>query len=106
MYSHHIEEMVESVMGAFGYGPPVNEDEKQVQDEERDKIQRALESCWEDKITVSWSLQDVTDLAERMGVTLTEDQTAEVLHRILHKFDANDGINWNVIEREIQYVKM
>jgi len=106
MYEHHINEMTEAVMGAFEYAAPVNEDEKKVQDEEREKIRKGIASCWEDKIAVSWSLEDVSSLAESMGVTLTEDEVAEVLHRVLHKFDANDGINWNVIEREIEWIKL
>lgn len=102
MYSHHIEEMVESVMGSFGYTPPVNEDEKAIQAEEREKIKKGIEACWVDKIAVSWSAGDILSYAEEDGISLTKDEALDILNGLLENHDAGIGINWDVISMAIQ----
>ena len=106
MYEHHIDEMVEAVMCSLGYFPPVNEDEKAVQEEEREKIREGLESCWVDKIAVSWSVEDVGSMAKEMGFKLTEKEKLDILNGILHDFDAGVGINWTIIDLAIQRMEM
>lgn len=102
MYEHHIDEMVESVMESFGYMPPVNEDEKAVQDEERAKIKKGIEACWVDKIAVSWSVEDILTYAEEAGHSLTKDEAYDILNGLLENHDAGIGINWNVISIAVE----
>lgn len=48
-----------------------------------------------------WSVADVHSAAEGMEIELTDDQAEKVLERIADRFDANLGINWDVIEFHI-----
>lgn len=88
-------------MGAFGYAAPVNKDEKKVQDEERAKIRQGIESCWKDKIAISWCTDDVIARGEEYGKTITEEEALDVLNSLMDNFDANLGINWYVIDEWI-----
>lgn len=57
--------------------------------------------CEERKIIVDdWHVDDV--LSQRPD--LTEDQACEVLALIAHRFDANTGINWHVIDSAAEYL--
>mgnify|MGYP001038412282 FL=1 len=47
-----------------------------------------------------WSVDDV--LNQRPD--LTEEQSCEVLALIAHNFDANIGINWDVIDSAAEYL--
>jgi hypothetical protein len=47
-----------------------------------------------------WHVDDV--LNQRPD--LTEDQAIEVLSRLAHNFDANIGINWEVIDSCAEYL--
>jgi len=51
-----------------------------------------------------WDLQDVYTQAESMNVTLTGDQATQVLEVVAYGFDANIGINWEVIGNAIANV--
>jgi len=44
-----------------------------------------------------WDTTDVMQQAEAMGIELTEEQAEDVLDIIVECFDANIGINWDVI---------
>lgn len=52
------------------------------------------------KITITWTTEDVKKLArERFrGLNITDDQAWEILKKVKEKHDANEGINWNVLE--------
>jgi hypothetical protein len=59
--------------------------------------------CFYDEKTKT--LQDpwcVDDVLQRRP-DLTEDQACEVLGSLEHTFDANIGINWDVIDRCAEY---
>jgi hypothetical protein len=45
-----------------------------------------------------WGIEDVHSVAECMEVELTDEQAERVLHLAADAFDANTGINWNVME--------
>jgi hypothetical protein len=94
MYSHHVEEMTQAVAAALEISPPETLEEAQ----ELAKIKEAIQSCWKDKIAVSWCAEDIIERAKEHGNKITEEEALEVLNRLLHKFDANIGINWNVID--------
>ena len=52
----------------------------------------------EDEIIFNiWQADDVVACAERLGCTLTLDEIEEVLFRAENGFDANIGINWEVL---------
>ena len=56
------------------------------------------EEIMADKITITWSLEDILDRAEEIGVELTEEQASDVLDSLLRRHDCNIGINWDVID--------
>lgn len=45
-----------------------------------------------------WGIDDVHSVAECMEITITDKQAERVLHIAADTFDANIGINWEVIE--------
>lgn len=47
-----------------------------------------------------WHIDDVLSVRE----DLTEDQAINVLEHLADNFDANDGINWEVIEAAADYL--
>ena len=58
----------------------------------------------DDKIVLrdDWHIEDVMALAERVGITITEADAEWVLNNLADNFDANIGINWDVIEMALQ----
>ena len=52
-------------------------------------------------ISVVWNIEDVQSLDSDMS----EEQSIEVLELALHNHDANEGINWTVLEYWISHVK-
>ena len=83
MYSHHIDQMVKAV------------------ENNPTHIREAIESCWKDKIAITWSIHDIISRAEDIGITITPKVAREILDKLLHKFDANCGVNWDIIDDEI-----
>jgi hypothetical protein len=52
-----------------------------------------------------WSYEDVRNAQEcREGKNLTDNQCKRVLEFLCHYHDANEGINWEVIEVAIDQV--
>lgn len=50
-----------------------------------------------------WWQEDFEQVAEDMGVQLSPDQVEGVMELIADRFDANIGINWQVLEDAIQW---
>jgi hypothetical protein len=50
-----------------------------------------------------WHIDDVVGCGIDNGVDLSEDEVMEVMQMIAKRFDANLGINWEVIEAYIIY---
>ena len=48
-----------------------------------------------------WHVEDVQECATDNGVELTADEAHEVMRMMADGFDANLGINWEVIESYI-----
>jgi len=44
-----------------------------------------------------WYIEDVHQAATDMDITITDTEAEDVLYSIAHSFDANIGINWEVI---------
>ena len=68
------------------------------------------ELCDRGYIRVFWNKEDIIcqDRANHVeidGVELTEEQVSEVVYNIEQSFDANIGVNWDVISEHISEVK-
>lgn len=55
-------------------------------------------------IRVLWNQDDIRDEAERMEVTITDEQVEDVKDYLRDNFDANNGVNWYVIRYAIENV--
>lgn len=63
------------------------------------------ELCNRGFIRVFWNKEDIEVSAQsRFNITLTEEQVNEVVESIENSFDANVGVNWDVIADNIDYV--
>lgn len=52
----------------------------------------------------NWGAEDIESQAESDGVELTDEQVEEVMEEIVESFDAEIGINWDVISSAIDHV--
>ena len=50
------------------------------------------------QFAVPWSRADFVAKAEEADLSLTEEQIDDAMHSCFNNFDANFGINWEVIE--------
>jgi hypothetical protein len=57
-----------------------------------------------DKVVLrdDWHTEDIIGQAEAMGIELSEEDAEWILIDLADNFDANIGINWEVIEMAIQ----
>lgn len=63
------------------------------------------ELCDRGFIRVLWNKEDIVVTAkERFDITLTDEQVNEVMESIENSFDANVGVNWDVIADNIDYL--
>lgn len=51
----------------------------------------------QNRIAVSWEIEDVLTVAENKGIELSVEDCAAILELVEEKYDANVGINWDVI---------
>jgi hypothetical protein len=51
-----------------------------------------------------WDIDDIKDAAKQIGRKVTNDQAVRVMYHVTHTFDANFGINWDVIETSIREI--
>lgn len=56
-------------------------------------------------IRVLWNKEDIINVAEKNDIKITDDEVLEVIDRIEQTFDANIGVNWDVISYNIIEVK-
>lgn len=97
MYSHHISDMVKAIGKAHTSVILSPSDLK--------KVKKAIEEYWDDKIAISWSIEDVISRAEEYEVDLTKEQARELLEQLLDNHDACIGINWDVMDFYIEEFK-
>ena len=62
------------------------------------------ELCDRGYIRVLWNKEDVINTAEINDIELTDEQVSEVIYNIEQSFDANIGVNWDVIANNIDNV--
>ena len=51
-----------------------------------------------------WTADDVQSVAECMEIELTEGMAHDVMHVLALNYDANIGINWEIVEDAIEEV--
>lgn len=52
-------------------------------------------------IAIIWDIDDVIGVAHQQKVEITKEEAKDILAIIHDHHDANEGINWNVIESAI-----
>ena len=52
-------------------------------------------------IHIKWHIDDVKATAKNMNVSISDDDARAILEDIYHGHDANNGVNWEVIETYI-----
>ena len=56
-------------------------------------------------ISITWHIEDVQQLVqERFDKNISDEDALEVLDCLVRKHDANNGINWDVIECAVEYL--
>lgn len=92
MYDHNLRTQAEALVK-----------EGFIQETQVDDVVDALrKNVWMDRIAHVWCIEDVRDVAEVLGVELSEAGQREILHRLHTNFDAMVGINQYVIETNIR----
>ena len=64
---------------------------------------KQIEEIERTQISHIWCVEDVLEVANDLGHTLTEDQCIEVLAMVEDDLDSEIGINWNVIQMAVQW---
>ena len=62
-----------------------------------DQIAGVLFNFWEERIAITWCIDDVQSVVHAAGRKITKDQAANVLERVLNKHDAEFGVNWETL---------
>ena len=55
-----------------------------------------------DTIVVAWDIGDIKERGTAIGIEVSTTEAREILDDILRNHDANEGINWNVVDMAIQ----
>jgi len=48
--------------------------------------------------SITWSIEDFTDMAKEMNYVISEDRAREALEHMISHHDASIGITWNTID--------
>jgi len=65
----------------------------------------AIRRYWAGKILAVWTLEDFRTIAEdykERGVVLSDEQLVEIMQEVDENWDAEHGINWEVIQFQIE----
>ena len=60
-------------------------------------VAAVLKEYWKDQIAYVWDIEDV----QAQRPSLTDDQARKVLDRVMDTHDANYGINWEILDVNI-----
>ena len=99
MYDFTIQEMSDRVFAmiadkGIGLTKITNED-----------VRNTLKSYWEDKIAVTWEIQDVDAVLIEDGYDekyLSRDGKINVLARVFDHHDAEYGVSWNTLKESMR----
>ena len=87
MYHHHIVDMVAAVTHAL-----------KLNSEQSLAVEQAIAVCWQDKIAIVWSVEDIQLAAEQNHhCQFTEEDAVHILESLLENHDAELGITWDTI---------
>jgi len=56
-----------------------------------------LRQYWDDKIALTWSIEDVHNVANEHDLALTNDEAWEILRSVLDGHDASLGVCWDTL---------
>lgn len=62
------------------------------------QFKKILNKYWEDKIAVSWCVDDVIGRARAKKVKMSKEKARDILSAILSKHDCCYGITWDTID--------
>ena len=97
MNEHHLTEMAEAaanrVMPRFSDDPDWDKLRVQLSSE----IKQGLLRCWEDKIALTWSINDVRTAVAERGRKITKEQARGVLNLTQENHEASLGVNWDTL---------
>lgn len=51
-----------------------------------------------------WAVDDIQSVAECMGLEITDGMAHDVMHMLASSYDANVGINWEIVEQAIEQI--
>ena len=54
-----------------------------------------------DSISITWNIRDVIERGKNNDIIITEQEAREILAQIEHNHDCNLGVNWDVIDTNI-----
>ena len=88
MYKYHLQDMAKRLAEA-----------NVIESDQIEKAVAVMEEEWQDKIAISWAADDIITRAEEtLAIDISEEHARDILQELLHKFDANYGINWDIID--------
>jgi len=86
MYSHQIDAMIQRLIS-----------DHVIQPDQAEAAKKSLTAEWTDKIAIVWDIGDVQSMR-----AISDEHAREVLQKVLHKFSAEVGINWDVLQAHVQ----
>jgi hypothetical protein len=72
-------------------------------DSKVDKIKKALQDYWADKIAITWSISDIASLDCAEG--LSDADLHNILESLFDNLDCSVGITWETIETAVNEYK-
>ena len=64
---------------------------------------KEIQEIEQTQISHIWTVEDVLDKAEELGLTLTEEQAVDVLRNVEAEIDCEVGVTWDVIETHVKW---
>jgi len=58
-----------------------------------------------EQIEIVWHVDDVLEMCDRRGITMSRDKALDILYTIKNHHDASIGINWEVIDCHLEEYK-
>ena len=69
------------------------------------RIRDALKEWGDEKVISIFTVDDIMDRAKDIHKKITQSQAFEIIDNLDHDFDANIGINWDVIDTHIEMIE-
>jgi len=69
---------------------------------DNNKVLLVLHHFWEDKIAITWHVQDMLNAALNVGKPITQADAGALLYSMFEDHDPDVGISWQTLEIELQ----